>query len=478
MSENEFEKQVRQRMDELRYQPSPEAWSKLEDRLRQDKRRRRPLFVFLLLAGLGLAGFVAYRQLNGRIPADAHSHTVQNEKTNIPAQPAAPGRNHAQAPNPLTETPILTEGPPQPPAAPPVAMDNAPIARLLETNRAAEPGKKTPPVYRNLENSFDAGNEEPLQQRVRHGRRRGSSRKPVMAGEVAKLNTDVTGNNNMAAADPEKKNQQEPAQNPNKVAEPEIPAPVVINPPRHNEPPVLPELARVTPLPKPVAAKKFTWGIQATTGISSSPGFSFMNTGRNLDSAKQKDFSLQANGAFSLGLFGRWNLSDRIDFSAGLNYSVWNTVANLGAGQDSIRVLVTNSQGQPQYITIARDYAAFKFYNRYQYLELPLQLRTRLSNSRQLPVYWNAGLSVGLLMRSRSKLFDHNLRAFYDDGSERSKLLATLNTGFSFGVINKRNWQLNLGPQFQYQINNSLKSAAGKQRISFIGLRTEWSWGK
>ena len=41
MAANEFEKNVRKEMDEFKVQPSGEVWSKIEDRIRETKRKRR-----------------------------------------------------------------------------------------------------------------------------------------------------------------------------------------------------------------------------------------------------------------------------------------------------------------------------------------------------------------------------------------------------------------------------------------------------
>ena len=55
MLENEFEKQVRQKMNRLHLQPGTEVWEEVERRIRKKKRRRIIIFWFLL-AGLFLGG--------------------------------------------------------------------------------------------------------------------------------------------------------------------------------------------------------------------------------------------------------------------------------------------------------------------------------------------------------------------------------------------------------------------------------------
>src|SRR5689334_8621462 len=63
MPANEFEKQVQQRLDEFQLNPSASVWEKVEDELR-NKRKRRVIFFILLPAMVGLLGFSVYYLLS------------------------------------------------------------------------------------------------------------------------------------------------------------------------------------------------------------------------------------------------------------------------------------------------------------------------------------------------------------------------------------------------------------------------------
>ena len=56
MEENKFEKQVQQKMDELKIHPSDSVWEKIEVRIEKRKRSNRGLFLFLLLFFVFLTG--------------------------------------------------------------------------------------------------------------------------------------------------------------------------------------------------------------------------------------------------------------------------------------------------------------------------------------------------------------------------------------------------------------------------------------
>ena len=53
----EFEKQIRQRMEELKFSPSKTVWDNLEKEITKEKRRRRPLLWFSSFLALCVAGY-------------------------------------------------------------------------------------------------------------------------------------------------------------------------------------------------------------------------------------------------------------------------------------------------------------------------------------------------------------------------------------------------------------------------------------
>ena len=56
MRENKFEKQVREKMDQLGFDPSDVVWAEVNRKINQEKKRRKPLFWIFLFSSLVLAG--------------------------------------------------------------------------------------------------------------------------------------------------------------------------------------------------------------------------------------------------------------------------------------------------------------------------------------------------------------------------------------------------------------------------------------
>ena len=79
MAANEFEKNVRKEMGEFKVQPSAEVWLKIEDRIREKKRKRRIIF-FVLFCSMALMlagyGYIIFQE------------TIQDQKLNINYQKA------------------------------------------------------------------------------------------------------------------------------------------------------------------------------------------------------------------------------------------------------------------------------------------------------------------------------------------------------------------------------------------------------
>src|SRR5687768_892775 len=75
MPANEFEKNVQQKMEGFKLNPSGEVWQGVERRIRREK-RRRGMFYLLLLGGLLLGSGVTFLLLNNKNKSD---QVVQNK---------------------------------------------------------------------------------------------------------------------------------------------------------------------------------------------------------------------------------------------------------------------------------------------------------------------------------------------------------------------------------------------------------------
>ena len=75
MHENKFEKQVREKMDQLGFDPSDEVWTQVDQAINSEKKKRRPIFWIFFLSGLIIAGGATYVVIDIR-----HKEVVRTEK--------------------------------------------------------------------------------------------------------------------------------------------------------------------------------------------------------------------------------------------------------------------------------------------------------------------------------------------------------------------------------------------------------------
>ena len=80
MSANEFEKNVRKEMDEFKVQPSGEVWLKIEDRIREKKRKRRIIFFILFsFIALMLGGYGIYNFSGNKTRSEAQTQIIRRQ---------------------------------------------------------------------------------------------------------------------------------------------------------------------------------------------------------------------------------------------------------------------------------------------------------------------------------------------------------------------------------------------------------------
>jgi hypothetical protein len=56
MHENNFEKQVREKMDQLGFDPADTVWANVDKEINRERKRRSPVFWIFFLTGIMIAG--------------------------------------------------------------------------------------------------------------------------------------------------------------------------------------------------------------------------------------------------------------------------------------------------------------------------------------------------------------------------------------------------------------------------------------
>src|SRR5690349_13815030 len=103
---NEFEKQVREKMEELNFVPSDPVWDKIEEQIRTKKDRRRlflwiPLLALLLGGGTWWLNTTNEKSATGSVAVQPAENNIQDSKSNLVLNPQT--ENQSAKSNPVTE---------------------------------------------------------------------------------------------------------------------------------------------------------------------------------------------------------------------------------------------------------------------------------------------------------------------------------------------------------------------------------------
>lgn len=396
MSDHDFEKQVHQKLEELKLRPSDGVWMEVEKNIRQDKRRRRVLWLWMaaLLISVTTSGVVLYYHTSGTgrtlDMAGATPATLSNEPANVSTnstfkettphdslpENASLYRNMETVP---AQPPIENDQPGSIPAAPPVTglpIDDQPAIAVPQNEINKETSKET----------IGSTYKKPVKQRIA----RDGYQPPVeTVTEYSHENRIVRKKKTVQPVISEKENGVEPA--PITVAEPVEPTvaltgtmPALATDADHsiatgkavadsvNSPSLrllLPDsTAGTTAAALPIPRKQprlWHWGIVTDAGFSQITESKFLQLrgllgqAKSLDmvnssvradnnslfnlsySATKKASPIQPDLSFSVGVFVQRAVSRRLTLSVGLEYAYMSV--NTQVGQKINAPLVINT---------------------------------------------------------------------------------------------------------------------------------------
>jgi hypothetical protein len=461
MSDHEFEKQVRQKLDDLRLKPSAESWEKIEDRVR--KVGHRPATVYwmpLLLLMLGAGGYFYFNTENGRRQtADVKRELAKNNKT-LPHETLAPAvverkdneksstqksisqKSHSQKNNyPSRREDVVIEK-----TKIRLRQTSANISQIKTQNLSPKNTLKSNPSLtnrpglstKNLSNSY--GNDFSLSYFSKFQQPTVASLKKPLSKELFDMDNQVN-----------------------------------LGPPIN--------------LKQRNISKKWAIGVRASAGVSAVNEGKFIDISRatvedvayrafapNVAYAPRPQYTpsrLTPGFSFSAGVTFQRQLSRRISLNTGLNYLRLNTENKVGAKVYGNQVVNNGTRG---YLNVYNYYMLEEdrptdYMNRYHYLELPVSISIGLNRSRKLPVFLDAGISYARLLGSNSLHFDGTTGVYYKNDRLLNDNQFAFTTGFNFKLFNRTKYPLLIGPSARYNVTRMLqKDVPGHKTFMTLGL--------
>lgn len=166
--------------------------------------------------------------------------------------------------------------------------------------------------------------------------------------------------------------------------------------------------------------------------------------------------------AFIAGAFIEKNISVKSKLSVGISYKYFSSTNKVGS-QSSTRL---NQYSAGNTVNFYR--------NNFHYLELPVSIKTQLNNNKSLPLYWHAGINISQLISSNALQFQSSPGLYFNDNSMLNKTQLGLSTGISAVLFSKQKVPVTIGPYFYYSASKLAdKGLYQNKHFSFIGLRTE-----
>ncbi len=431
--QNEFEKQVRQKLDELNLAPSAPVWQNIKEQIKHQRDRRRKFLwlplLFLVLTG-GIWWFYSSNS-NRTSPNDLVQKNVQPES-------APTEKNSSNGPKNI-----------QPKAEP-----NLPFSVTVKLDKALEQ------IRSFLNNKTGAivvqqGNNEPI-----------------------KTNDD----NNVPPAAAIQKH----AENTRTAAEladtigvtHQLVDSIQLQLPKFDSP----SRTIVTSAPKHKWQLGFSLsaGISgSTTGLNFSNNKSFMYNAPSTGSSSGSIYippSQEENGfSFSAGVVVRKQFNQRLSFSTGISYQYISTKIQKGqrVQKDTTLSSFGNLLNVNQYYR--NGFVGLSHYtNGYHFASLPIVLEWRLSKAS--PFALTGGIAINQLIATNALNYSPSAQVYYQDQRAFRHTQLFSDIGLQYTISNKKN-TVSFGPQLLYGFSKYSKSNSDNHLFS-LALKARMFFNK
>jgi hypothetical protein len=109
--------------------------------------------------------------------------------------------------------------------------------------------------------------------------------------------------------------------------------------------------------------------------------------------------------------------------------------------------------------------------NKYQLLELPINMALQLNKNQGKPLLISAGISPGLLLSSNALYANPSANVYYVDKEKFHHFQVSVQSGLMFPVSGSTKYFVSAGPTVQYGFTNVTKAADAGQHLFFTGLK-------
>jgi hypothetical protein len=445
--QNEFEKQVQQKMEELKLVPSDPVWEKVEMQIRKKKDRRALIFWIPVLALVGAGLWLGIDNYPGQ--------TAYTKNT-----PETPKQSSVNVP--VTESKTIQDGT-QSTVKPNSSFNGTAGNKSISTNALSYTAKKS---------SQKTSTERTVSDRGKKASYAATGK--VVAGVITVPRPQETERKaSNINTNPGK------AETINNAAQTEKPVDKTVEPAKHDS------AAISTPAFKKQASKKWKYNLAVVMGASGLGRMGFYNgqksanvfygpptgasTGGNTQYSTSAPSEVEKGLAFAIGAIAKKQLSKRTFFSTGLQYNYYSNTIHVGNQVNLGGILLSNSRLQ-YYL----GQGSLPYKDKYHFVSIPADLDWQILRKR--PLNLNLGLSFQYLVGSNALVYHSSSQLYFHDMASfnRAQLFSAL--GITYSVPLKQR-PLSFGPQVQYGFTKIEKDNADHHLFSY-GIKAQWQLKK
>lgn len=458
--QNNFEKQVQEKLDELKFAPTAPVWENIEKQIRTKKERRRLAFwlpVWLLLLGGGSWWWINGVQKPGSI-------------ADLPQKPVL-SKEHSPSGKKVQHT--ADEGQQAIEKSKEFIMAGTEKGRTVQK---ASPGSERPGAIQFLST------------------RSKNQKTPSAILAPSRTNTEkealtVHAQTQTGSSETGVENRQETAQ------------PVIRGQERAALLQKQEEAGKTTPASKIADAggdstaliiektekqqkpgfSKWQFGITLNAGISGvSKGLNMLSDDKvmfdayssaytpNNSVVSSKPSPIKKRVAFAAGILAKRKLSNRLAVAGGLQYNYYSN--QIAVGQLRNQDTVINNMRQAAQFYLNSGIGFKDHVNQFHFVSLPIALEWQLW--KKAPLQLQAGLSLQQLVSTNALVFDEGSGVYYSDKNAFRKTQVFSTFGLSYTVLNKKSTSLLIGPLLQYGLTKAEKDNSNHHLFS-LGLSAQ-----
>lgn len=482
MQENEFEKKLQQKLEELKVQPADEVWLKIQAEVATKTRRRRRVLFFFLVAVLFTAGFIIKENTTWFNTTQSVASVQQQENTTT----KLPGEK-GNANNTSSSTAVSDN---QPTVA--ITTDDNHSATITTVNADAGNTSLVSQIKKQkgtLSLNITAGSVESQQSDVslnaaKHsykkikGKKKASVRTNISSALVDEGVTEATDKPSQASIAEKPVTKETNAANAtNEQVQKDVPVNKMVTTD------AVKEDIKTTAQQNKSAEKngKKLWSVRLSLAAGmSATGNSYLSN----KSLAQADYTAANPGnipsagnlflppssvkngyGIEAGINVYRRLSAKSKIAAGLSYQLHTTGIQIGSRSDSAAALRQNvfANGSQQSYT-----------NYYHLLSVPVQFSTQLFTIGGADVNLDLGVNFSRLISTNSLQYNLGRLVYYQDNSLFNKNIIGLSASANIHLFPKTKAGFYIGPEFYYSLTPM--AAAGmyeRSHYKFWGIRLQ-----